>query len=442
MGRLRAGVARVCITPPIGVELAGYGPFLNRRSETIHDDLHAEALVINDGNIRVAIITSDLIAYDDAFVAHVRGLAAQGTGIPPEHIMLSCVHSHTAPTACFLRAWGERDWEYLSILARYLAGAVSAASCSLHPVRVGYGQGEHPELAWNRLRNRLRPAEEGLADPTVLVLRVDEASSGKPLALLINYACHAVMLGPKTAISADYPGAVRRHVEAALPGCVAMFANGACGDIDPISNRDVWGQATFEDVDRAGAALAEDIVEIARGINLEDEAELRVARIMAHLPLQTMDLAEVELELEKRQEELNRLRREGASERELNRARFGLLWAKDVRDALRRGAASSEKHAELQGIGLGEGVFVGLPAEVFTEVGWDIKARSRFPYTFLVTYANGIVGYIPTEQDFREGGYAATVAPAIFNDFPFVPDVGVRFAEAAGELLDQLSSIQ
>jgi len=439
MGTLRAGIARVCVTPPIGVELAGYGPFLHRRSETIHDDLHAEALVIDDGNTRAAIITSDLIAYDEAFVAYVRGLAAEGTGVPPENIMLSCVHSHTAPTACFLRAWGERDREYLSLLARYLAGAVSAASRSLQPVRMGYGRGEHRQLAWNRLRDPAGHGQEGPADPGVLLLRLDEGESGKPLALLINYACHAVMLGPKTAISADYPGATRRHVEAALPGCVTMFANGACGDIDPVSNQEVWGQATFEDVDRAGAALAEDVVKIAQGIVPGDGAKLRVARVVAQLPLQSMSLPEADAEVGRRQEELNRLRREGAAESGLSMARFWLLWARDVRDALRRGATSSEKRAEAQGIALGEGLFLGLPAEVFTEVGWAIKARSPFRYTFLVTYANGDVGYIPTEEDFAMGGYAATVAPAIYNEFPFTPDVGARLAEAAGQLLGDLS---
>jgi len=434
MAKLQMGIARVCITPPIGVELAGYGPFLNRRSETIHDDLYAEALVIDDGDVRAAIITSDLIAYDDALTSQVRELAAQGTGISPEHIMLSCVHSHTAPTARFLRAWGDRDWQYLGILPRYLSGAVSAAVRSLRPVRVGFGRGEHRQLAWNRTD------KGGPVDPSVLVMRVDDVSSGEPVAVLINYACHAVMLGPKTAISADYPGAVRRHVEAALPGCLAMFANGACGDIDPVSNRDVWGQATFDDVDRAGAALADDAVEIVREIRTEDEARLKVERIITDLPLQTMSLDEVESAVQQCQQELDRLRREGAAEKTLDRARFQLLWAEDTRDLFKIGAAPSETRAEIQGIALGESVLLGLPAEVFTEVGLAIKAHSDFAYNFLITYANGDVGYIATGQDFRENGYAATMAPLIYNTFPFAADVSARLADAAGRLLKQLSA--
>jgi neutral ceramidase len=433
MGKLQAGIARVCITPPIGVELAGYGPFLNRRSETVHDDLYAEALVIDDGDVRAALITSDLIAYDDAITSQVRKLAAQGTGIPPEHIMLSCVHSHTAPTARFLRAWGERDWQYLGILPRYLGGAVSAATRSLRPVRIGFGQGEHRQLAWNRLH------QDETVNPNVLVMRIDDASSEEPIAVLINYACHAVMLGPSTAISADYPGAVRRHVEAALPGCLAMFANGACGDIDPVSNREVWGQATFDDVDQAGASLAEDVVEIVRGVRTMDEAQMRVRSVITHLPLQTMNQEQVESALLQSQQELNRLRPEGAADRMLDRARFQLGWARDARDMLRIGAAPAESRAEIQGIALGEGVLLGLPAEVFTEIGWAIKANSDFPCTFLITYANGDVGYITTEQDFLENGYAATMAPMIYDTFPFTTDVGDRFTDAAGRLLEELT---
>ena len=433
MGKLQAGIARVCITPPVGVELAGYGSFLNRRSQTIYDDLYAEALVLDDGDVRAAIITSDLIAYDDAITSQVRELAAQGTGIPPQHILLSCVHSHTAPTARFLRAAGERDWQYLGILPRYLSGAVSAATRSLRPVRIGFGRGEHRQLAWNRL-NRGETV-----DPSVLVMCIEDASSGEPIAVFINYACHAVMLGPTTAISADYPGAVRRHVEAALPGCLAMFANGACGDIDPVSNRDVWGQATFGDVDQAGAALAEDVVEIVQEVHTGDEAQIKVGSIVTHLPLQTMSLEDVESAMAQSQQELERLRPEGAAERALDRARFQLVWAQDTRDLLRIGAAPSESRVEIQGITLGDGVLLGLPGEVFTEVGWAIRKKSPFAYNFLVTYANGNVGYIPTEQDFLEHGYASTLAPLIYGTFPFTPDAGVRFADAAVQLLEELA---
>ena len=114
--------------------------------------------------------------------------------------------------------------EYLGILPRYLSGAVAAATRSLQPVRIGFGRGEHQQLAWNRLH------KDETVDPSVLVMRIEDASSREPIAVLINYACHAVMLGPKTAISADYPGAVRRHVEAAVLGELEPRAQASGGE--------------------------------------------------------------------------------------------------------------------------------------------------------------------------------------------------------------------
>ncbi|NLE43929.1 MAG: hypothetical protein GX620_04350 [Chloroflexi bacterium] len=436
MVNLKAGVARVCITPPIGVELAGYGPFLSRRSETIHDDLYAEALVLDDGSSRVAIVTSDLIACDEAFVAAVRGQAALATGITPDHIMVSCIHSHTAPTACAFRVWGARDEQYLALLTRHLAGAISAAARQVQPAKIGCGRGEHQDLAWYRLHD----GTDGHVDSTVMVLRVDDAESGKPLAILSNHACHAVMLGPKTAISADYPGALRRHVETALPGCIHMFANSACGDIDPVSNRDVWGQASFDDVDRAGAALAAQVVETASRITTKQQASIRCAQTHMELPLETMTLDEAQAELKKREDAVDRIAKEGGStSRDLKLAEFWLLWARDLVNALQHGLTSNEQQIELQAIQINDAVLIALPAEVFTTIGTMIRAESPWPHAFLVTYANGCVGYIPDENDYKNNGYAARRAPAIYNHlFGFRSDVGSVLAAGVAELLNML----
>lgn len=180
-------------------------------------------------------------------------------------------------------------------------------------------------------------------------------------------------------------------------------------------------------------------MEIVQGIKVTDGAELRVVHVMAHLPLQTMDLSEAEAKVMQYERQVNCLGRDGSRGAELSRARFWLRWAEDVRDTLRGHVAPLQRQAELQAIRLGEGVLLGLPAEVFTEVGSAVKAQSPFPHTLLVTYANGDVGYIPTEQDFEAGGYAATMAPAIYDHFPFTPDVGMRLVEATGQLLEELT---
>jgi len=434
MATLRAGVAQVCITPPIGVELSGYGFYLNRRSESVHDDLYAEALVLDDGDTRVAIVTSDLLAVDEAFVADVRARAAQDAGIEPDHIMVSAIHSHTAPTACFLRGCGKRDEEYISILARYVAGAIASAARQLRPARIGYGQGEHRELAWYRLNDG-----GGTIDSTVRVLRVDDAASGDPVAILTNYACHPVMLGPKATISADYPGALRRYVEGMFPGCIHMFANGPCGDIDPVSNRDAWGQATFDDVDRAGQALGVVVAKAAMATQTQAEANLQCAQVSVGLPLDTMTLEEAQAKLSKRQDALRTATADpNAVEADVKLARFGVDWAQDVVETIQAGKAQSERPAELEAMRIGDGVLVALPGEIFTEVGMAARAKSRWPHRLLASCANGDVGYIPVERDFEHAGYASSVAPALYDRFRFKSDMGSVLVAGVERLLQQL----
>ena len=269
-----------------------------------------------------------------------------------------------------------------------------------------------------------------------MVLRVDDAESGQPMAILTNYACHAVMLGPKTAISADYPGAVRRHVETAFPGCVHMFANGACGDIDPVSNKDVWGQASFDDVDRAGAALATQVVETASAIGTEAQARIRCAQTQVSLPLETMTLEEAQSELNQREDDVRMIAEDGGvTGRDLNMAQFWRLWAADVVDSVRTGRVHDRQPAELQAIQINDAVLVALPAEVFTGIGTMIRSESPWPTTFLITYANGCVGYIPDEKDYQNNGYAARLAPAIYDHFPFRSDVGAVLVDGVKELM-------
>ena len=264
---LKAGAAEVCITPPIGVELAGYGPNLQRYSTAIHDHLMGQALILDDGQTRIAIVTCDLISLSSEFVQQVRQLVYKRTDIPPGHVMLACIHSHTAPTTQPFQDWGTPDRSYVRMAARHLAGAVVAANLKLQPAQLRVGQGKHEALAWNRTGG-------GSVDPTVEILRV-KFTFGEPLALLVHYACHPVILGPKSVISADYPGSLRHHLEHDFPGGVILFANGACGDIDPVNNREVWGQGTFDDVNAAGASLAKSAWEAAQASRLVDPPRSR-----------------------------------------------------------------------------------------------------------------------------------------------------------------------
>jgi len=59
----------------------------------------------------------------------------------------------------------------------------------------------------------------------------------------------------------------------------------------------------------------------------------------------------------------------------------------------------------LQAMLIGDVALVGVPGELFTSLGMDIKRRSPFPYTYIVELANDYIGYIPDEEGFDLGGY-------------------------------------
>jgi len=346
--------------------------------------------------------------------------------------MVAAIHSHTAPSVLQFRGWGPPDPEYSRYLGRQIAGAAGAAVRRLTPVRLAMGRTEHTALAWNRTGR----AE---VDPTVEVLRM-ETAAGEPLALLVHYACHPVILGPKPIISADYPGALRSHLARRYPGAVILFANGACGDIDPATNREVWGRGTFEDVDAAGAGLAAAAGEAADGAVPIEPPRIAVRQGSLEMAYAVPSLEEVRQHIAHFQAEARRPGRR--SERfeevtgEVQMPRFWLGYYRSLERRLLAHELPAQDQAELQAFCLGEqAVLLAIPAEVYTGEGMAIRAGSSFPHTLPVCYANGLVGYIPPAEEFARGSYAARMAAAVYGGPPFQPDIAERLVRSALSLV-------
>src|SRR5947209_7407984 len=94
--QLLAGAATAVITPHLGASLCG--SMLDRRAESIHDDLHARCLVLDDGETRLALVVLDLIAANGGWLAEIKHQVNGFTGIPLANILISCTHTHSAVT--------------------------------------------------------------------------------------------------------------------------------------------------------------------------------------------------------------------------------------------------------------------------------------------------------------------------------------------------------
>jgi neutral ceramidase len=272
---LKAGVARVEITPSTFMPMYGYANRKCGPANGTHDPLFAKVLILESGGSRIAIVTADL---GSLVSENLRRDVASKLGIPV--LLLSVSHTHSAPA--FLPfgsapAEGGEAAAYLAELERRIFGAIEAASRSMFPARLGIGKGSL-QLGYNRLLVRedgraralfdnLERVPYGPVDPEVVLLRVEDAEGGAK-ALLVHYAAHAVVLGPTSCkYSADYPGVVQSAVEKELAGTQVMFVQGGAGDINPLfQGRSGREEDDFAVMEKMGRLLAAEVLRANRSV--------------------------------------------------------------------------------------------------------------------------------------------------------------------------------
>ncbi len=428
MPDLQAGAARVVITPPIGVPLSGYFAAEGRMetAREIHDDLYARALLLDDGERRIAIVTLDLIALGDEELATVRSVMRREAGIAPEHLIVACTHTHSGPIvqpfAPSNLVPGQADEDYYRLLPRLIGSAGAQAARKLRPARLGAGRGNsfininrREILPDGTLRGLpfLGRNPTGPVDHEVGVLRLDDATSGQPLAVLMSYACHPVVLGPNLEISADYVGYTVHFVEQVLgSGVIALFANGAQGNMNAIVH-----PGDYADAERLGHILGAEVVKVALGLNTHPQVRITTSTRRTELSLNPAS------DPERQREFMHFL--------ETVHTRFTQIgdrphaWDMEMRLAVAQYRLHIREHltlpylpAEVTAFGLrGEDISIGLasePAELFCEYGMQAREQSPFATTLVLGLANGAIGYVPTSNVYHEGGYeceATNVAP-------------------------------
>jgi neutral ceramidase len=337
--------------------------------------------------------------------------------------MVSASHTHSGPALeGGFSSIGIASEHYRENLVDELAGAAAAAWRCREPVRLGAASGSIEGIGRNR-RN-----ENGLpVDPEVGVLRVLPAVG--PGCLFLRYTCHAVTLGPDNLlISADYPGYALRFVERALgPGLDAMFANGAAGDVNTGHSADLSALGyfipgrTFDRAERLGTMLGAEAVRAAQELEVESEPAVRAVSREILLPTKGLPTRrEAEASLSRARNVLDELRRElGESAVEADppnprmvKARVDELYARLLLERVKEqegagtgGAGARSAAVEVQGIRLGTTVLIGVPFELFVEVGLAVRARSLWARTWVLGYTNGYLGYLPSRKAYAEGGY-------------------------------------
>lgn len=456
--RCLAGVGKVDITPPLGLEMCGYGAHLKRKCLEVLDPLEARALLLSDGNEKALFLTCDLVGLDEPVVDGIRRAIESEMGVPSDHILLACSHTHSGPATMFTIAWGKMDDGYMASLpGRFLEAARQAAS-SLQNARVGFRR----QRIYGVGVNRVQP-DFGPLDPSVQLMRIDDAS-GKTLAIVFNFGAHPVVRYPFTwKGSADWPGKCSRELSDLFGGAEVLFLLGPCGNIN--GNRmDFSRQETERShwqcddrVEETARTLLQQVARPLKTIETSTEASIRTMNRRVCLPQEVPDadaLKRFIAENQKRVEETGV--KEGRDLREVQEQEpeAHARWRRhqfQVDHAAHRLKFVEEKRpgwrsAPVQVLKVGPAAFVSWPGEIYVELGVELRQRSPIPMTFVASMAGGSVGYVVTPAVYESQGrpnqfglYEGIHAPYIYGHFQYRPDcASVLIEHTLGMMLEMV----
>lgn len=415
----RAGAATSNVTPDLGSSING--GFQDGKAAFIHDELHARCLALDDGKTKLVFVVVDSCLIGRGIFDDAKKMVNEATGLPVEHMMMSATHSHSCGT---LQAVGQSEPSpmYQRFVSRRIADGVRRALNNLAPAKIGHGSASVPHQVFNR-RWKMKPGTipptplgvitdqvrtnpginnpglvgpAGPTDPEVSFISV-QGADGKPIALLANYSLHYVGgVGPGH-ISADYYGAFAVKIGQLLgaekqdPPFVGIMSNGTSGDINNIDFRGGQAkEAPYGRIQIVANDVAQAVATAVKNVKHADSVPLAVVQkdIGLGLRIPTKDEVEKAREVTKQSKAFPRMETQ-----EQVYARETVLLAD----------FPAKVSAPLQVMKIGDLHVSAIPAEVFVEIGLELKKRHA--PTFTVSLANAYHGYLPTPEQHALGGY-------------------------------------
>lgn len=419
------GSSQVDITPKPGSELSGFAA-RKQPSIGVIDPLFAKAIYLVDGYQKVLWIHCDLLELDRGIVTGFRHWARENLGLHENQVTISATHTHSGPCTVRLREAGTYDPAYVTGLQLKLQQVAQRAlkvteECSVVAVEGRIG------LAHDR-----RKTSSSHTDPRVASVGFRRAD-GTYVAVLVNYPIHPVALGATNRyVSADIPGQVAQCVTQQLPGKpLVMVTNGASGNLNPPAEN-----VSFDQIAQWGKEIASGVGPLLMQAEPMVAARLSVASRIVPLPLDALSVEGIAAASEQALQYPKPLTEWGDTYR-----RAVAAWKKTMTIAVQNGEACDYSDAELFVVSLGDVTFVNLNGEVFSQFAdWLRDAVSEEVY--VVSYANGALGYLPTLAAYREGGYEVEVAHIFQGHFRVKPGGLELLASEAIQLIREAKAAQ
>lgn len=450
---VKAGFAEADITPEIGMEQpGGYGKSFHK---SLHDPCKARVAVFDDGSKRCAIVGLDALIVPRHLVVAARKEIASRCGIPGEAVLINASHSHSsgpigmvqpgefddAPALVKQLAYEKSscaDPKYLKLVHQGIVDAVVKADASRADLRCGVGLGREEKAAFNRRfrmangRSFTHPGQHnpevikpaGPMDPDVGVIGAWDAK-GQLKGCIVNYACHATT--SPGGISANWIQYLEKAIRGFYgPEVTVVFVQGACGDITQVDNLNPYQQPAGEEWSQiVGGRVGAESVRVLLSMNRGRLAPVDYASKILRIPRRKPSAAHV---------------REAMALVAKDPKEAGVTdWTFAKETVMLDHLVKKEPLAEVevQAIQVGPAVFVSDPAEYFVEFGLEIKAKSRFKYTFPAELSNGCVGYVPTEEALSASGGGYETRLTFYSNLE--PTAGRQMAMAGIELANRMT---
>lgn len=365
-----------------------------------HDALHARVLVLDNGSDRIALVVIELTSIFDDSLAELTTLVTRSASVRQENVIVSASHTFSAPHIPPLSQVPPDDLKSARALQDAVNDAVLRAVTSavpaMRPAQVTFGTGSsnvnvnrdvHTADGW-----WLGTNEAGDSDKSVAVLGVEDLR-GRPIALLMNYAVQSSVMNESLMadgtkfVTADLAGAAARHVEQQYgDDMVALFLIGAAGDQAPYLTAHRYtlgkdrrygrvdvGAGGYLLVDLLGERLGAEAVRVGEQKGGTDRGPaLRVVHDRVEVPAQRP------------------LRREDI--RPTTAYEFTVQGRADV---------------PVWAVRIGDVALVGVQVELSARTGMEIKRRSPFPNTIVMTMVNGAAKYLPDARSYDRITYEA-----------------------------------
>ncbi|WP_332456116.1 neutral/alkaline non-lysosomal ceramidase N-terminal domain-containing protein [Petrimonas sp.] len=396
----KIGTGRTVITPNEPTWMAGYSSRTSPSEGKLHD-LWAKALLLEDarGN-RSLLITMDILGVSKDFSDEVRNLINRKYNLNNSQIILSSSHTHSGPVISralqYIYPMTEQDWKvvdkYTEQLKEKLVELVDQAIKNLQPAHI-YTQNGITRFQVNRRNNRensITPTTElkGPNDYAVPVIKI-ESPDKQLLAVVFGYACHPTTLSINM-FSGDYAGFAQLELEKRYPGVTAMFFQGAGADQNPLPRRTVplaiqYGKQLAATVERV---LSEEMPQQESNlITRYSEIDLLIDD-----PLPTEELQVIA---------------KGSD--------YQARWANGIISEVKTKGHLIKSYPFPVGYWqIGQQKLFILGGE--SVIAYSVKLKQTYgEQVFVMSYANDVMGYIPSEVILEEGGYEGDTSQRVYG---------------------------